>query len=153
MHSIAITRSLICAMRRPAMRWMISRPMKSTAPFRRYPGFMERFMKPPTGLLPPYLVSSVSEKTLVANSEERLQSVLATLEQCRTALIDSGSRETAQLVSVAILELRMKLNRIADSDLKALCDAMLPDEAPVDRSEQAKPQHTQRRRPLLKLVK
>ena len=88
----------------------------------------------------------------MANSEERLRSVLATLEQCRAAL-DGSDREAALLVSVAILELRMKLNRIADSDLKALCDAMLPDEAPADRSEQAKPQHARRRRPLLKLVK
>jgi hypothetical protein len=94
----------------------------------------------------------VSEKTLVANSEERLQSVLTTLEQCRTALIDSGSRETAQLVSVAILELRMKLNRIADSELKALCDAMVPDTAPPQRSHNPKSAH-ERQRPLLKLVK
>ena len=100
-----------------------------------------------------YLANAVTEQALVANSEARLHSILATLEECRAALIDSSNRETAQLVSVAILELRMKLNRIADSDLKALCDAMLPDEAPADRSEQAKPQHTLRRRPLLKLVK
>jgi hypothetical protein len=100
-----------------------------------------------------YLASSVTEQTLVANSEARLQSILAALEECRAALIDSSDRETAQLVSVAILELRMKLHRIEDSDLKALCDAMLPDEAPADRSQQAKLQHTQRRRPLLKLVK
>jgi hypothetical protein len=97
----------------------------------------------------------VSEKTLVANSEERLQSVLATLEQCRTALIDSGSRETAQLVSVAILELRMKLNRIADSELKALCDAMIPDDEPAEEVRPPKSPQGQRRRPsaALKLVK
>ena len=88
----------------------------------------------------------------MANSEERLQSVLANLEQCRTALIDSGSRETAQLVSVAILELRMKLNRVADSELKALCDAMLPDEAPAERSQEPKSPQGQRRCHLLKLV-
>jgi hypothetical protein len=89
----------------------------------------------------------------VANSEERLHSVLATLEESRAALIDSRDRDTALLVSVAILELRMKLNRIADSELKALCDAMLPDEAAVERSQQAKSPQAQRRRPLLKLVK
>ncbi len=70
----------------------------------------------------------------MANSEERLHSILATLEQCRAALVDSSDRDTALLVSVAILDLRMKLNRIADSDLKALCDAMSPDEAPAERS-------------------
>jgi hypothetical protein len=92
-------------------------------------------------------------KTLVANSEERLNSILATLEDCRAALIDSSDRETALLVSVAILELRMKLNRITDSELEALCDAMLPDEAPAEGSQQAKSPQTQRRQPVLRLVK
>jgi len=89
----------------------------------------------------------------VANSEERLHSVLATLEQCRLALIDGDSRETAQLVSVAILELRMKINRIADSELKALCDAMLPDDPPAESSQDPGSLLGQRRPPLLKLVK
>jgi hypothetical protein len=85
----------------------------------------------------------------VANSEQRLQSILATLEECRTALAANTHRETAQLVSVAILQLRMKLNRIADSELKALCDAMSPDDGPPERSQ------GQRRRSsaVLKLVK
>ncbi len=91
------------------------------------------------------------EKTLVANSEERLQVILATLEQCRAGLIDSANRETAQLVSVAILELRMKLNRITDSELKALCDAVAQDDAAAERLPYSKP--PPRRRPLLKLVK
>jgi len=82
----------------------------------------------------------------VANSEERSRSVLATLEQCRAALIDSD-RQTALLVSVAILELRMKLNKIADSELKALCDAMAPDDAPEQESKSS------RRLPSLKLDK
>ena len=84
-------------------------------------------MDKPTGSPQFYLASSVTEKTLVANSEERLISILATLEECQGALVASGNRETAQLVSVAILELRIKLNRIADSELKALCDAMVRD--------------------------
>jgi hypothetical protein len=88
----------------------------------------------------------------VANySDERLHSILATLEECRAALIDCANRETAQLLSVAILELRMKLHRVADSELKALCDAMLPDDAPADGSRD--PRAPPRRRPLLKLVK
>ena len=93
------------------------------------------------------------EKTLVANSEERLHVILATLEQCRAGLIDSSNRETAQLVAVAILELRMKLNRIAESELKALCDALLQEDAPADRPQDPRSPHGQRRRPLLKLVK
>ena len=89
----------------------------------------------------------------MANSDERLHSILATLEECRAGLIDSASRETAQLLSVAILELRMKLNRVAESELKALCDALLPDDPPVVGSQGPRPLHGQRRRPLLKLVK
>jgi hypothetical protein len=89
---------------------------------------------------------------LVSDSDERLLSVLSALEECRAALIEGGDRETALVLSVAILELRMKLNRIADSELKALCDAMVPEDAPPTRSQYAKPQG-QRPRPLLKLVK
>jgi len=114
---------------------------------------MERCMKRPTGSHRLYLASSVTEKKLVANSEERLNSILAILEQCRAALVDGSERDTALLVSVAILELRTKLNRIADSELKALCDAMLPDEMTAETLQQAKSLQAQRRRPLLKLVK
>jgi hypothetical protein len=113
---------------------------------------MGKYLKPTTGSNRLYLASSVTEKTLVANySDERLHSILATLEECRAALIDCANRETAQLLSVAILELRMKLHRVADSELKALCDAMLPDDAPADGSRD--PRAPPRRRPLLKLVK
>jgi hypothetical protein len=114
---------------------------------------MEKYLKPPTGSNKPYLASSVTEKTLVANSEERLHSILATLEECRAGLIASASRETAELVSVAILELRMKLHRIGASELKALCDAMLSDDAPAERPQDPRSPHGQGRRPLLKLVK
>jgi hypothetical protein len=89
----------------------------------------------------------------VANSDERLHSVLAALEEYRAVLTDSANRDTALLVSVAILELRMKLNRIEDSELKALCDAMLPEDAPAHRLHDPKSPLGQRRRPLLKLVK
>ena len=110
-------------------------------------------MKPPTGSNGLYLAGSVTEKTLVADPEQHLHSILSTLEQCRAVLIDSANRDTAQLVSVAILELRMKIHRIADSELKALCDAMLPDDAPVERPQDPKSPHGQRRGALLKLVK
>jgi len=54
------------------------------------------------------------------------------------------------VLSVAILELRMKLNRIKDSELKTLCDALLP--GLPQRPPQQKPQ-VARQRTLLKLVK
>ena len=83
------------------------------------------------------------------HSDEQLLSVLATLEECRTVLASSGSRDTAQLVSVAILELRMKLNQISDAELKALCEEMIPGEERSRDNRSAPP----RRRPLLRLVK
>jgi hypothetical protein len=111
-------------------------------------------MERPTGSPRPYLANSVTEKTLVANSEQRLHSVLATLEECQAVLVASSSRETAQLVSLAILQLRMKLNRIADSDLKMLCDA-IADQGPAEKSHVPIPPQAQRRSStaLLKLVK
>jgi hypothetical protein len=103
--------------------------------------------------LPPlYLASSVSEKTLVANSEERSHVVLATLEECRAALAGGANQETVQLLSLAILQLRMKLNNITDAELKALCDAMVPDDGP-EKSESPASPRGQRRRTQLKLVK
>ncbi len=112
-------------------------------------------MEKPTGSPRFHLASSVTEKTLVANSEERLVAILATLEECQGALAASGNRETAQLVSVAILELRIKLNRIADSELKALCDAMVQDEELSEAPRDSKsPQSQGGRSPVsLKLVK
>jgi hypothetical protein len=91
----------------------------------------------------------------VANVEENLRAVLATLEECQASLVQNGDRDTAQLVSVAILELRIKLNRIDDSELKALCDALLRDGETAARPVQPRLQEGLRQRPLvaLKLVK
>jgi hypothetical protein len=85
----------------------------------------------------------------MANLEQKLHSTLATLEECREVLAANASRETAHLVSVAILQLRMKLNRVADSELKALCDAMAPDPG-LAGPPQGRPRRAQA---VLKLVK
>jgi len=58
----------------------------------------------------------------VANSEQRLLALVDTLKECRTVLIDEASVETAKLLSLAILELRIELHKVTDSELKALCD-------------------------------
>jgi hypothetical protein len=149
------TRSVIFATHRPATHSTACRRTKSTAPFRKYTEFMEMCMKRRTESPRLYLASSVTEKTLVANLEERLHSILATLEECRTVLIDSADPVTAQLVSVAILQLRMNLHQIADSDLQALCEAITPDGEPAEESDDRKSQQGQRRRrsAVLKLVK
>ena len=90
----------------------------------------------------------------MANSEERLQAILATLEQCRAALVKESRPETAKLVSLAILDLRIELSKIPDSDLKALCDAMTPPEdEPAGRSNDPNSPRGPRKRSVLKLVK
>jgi hypothetical protein len=96
-----------------------------------------------------------TENTLVTSSEEKMCEVLATLEECQTKLALGGYRDTAQLLSVAILELRIKLNRIQDSELRVLCDAMLREVEATERSYHPKPQGSQLARPpfSLKLVK
>ena len=112
-------------------------------------------MKRPAGSPRPCLAGTVAGKTPVTDLEERLYGVLATLEECQVALALSGDRDTAQLVSVAILELRIKLNRIEDAELKALCDAVLRDVGASEGPPHPKPHEGQRGRApvLLKLVK
>lgn len=77
------------------------------------------------------LASSIRGKALAAASAEKPDSVLATLERYRTVLLADAVRETAELVASAILQRRMKLNRIVGSELKVLCDAMIRDCEPV----------------------
>jgi len=88
----------------------------------------------------------------VANSEERSQSILTTLEHCRASLARSGDHETAHFVSVAILQHRMKLKGVSDLELRELCDAIMADQ---EAAEAARSQRSYRRRrpPLLRVVK
>jgi hypothetical protein len=113
---------------------------------------VEGFIQGPASWPRTHPAGSTTEDTLVANSDEKLRAVLATLEECKAALVLSGDKDTAQLVSVAILELRIKLNRIEDAELKALCDAML---LGMKAADQPKPQEGPRARSpvTLKLVK
>jgi hypothetical protein len=124
---------------------------ESLAPFSEYPDSMERHLKPPTGSKRPYPASS--EQKPVVNSDLPLHSVLVTLEECRAVLACNASREAANLVSLAILELRMKLNRVGDSELKALCDVMSRDAARAPGPQYPKPPQGQPLGALLKLVK
>jgi len=86
----------------------------------------------------------------VAHSEQRLLSLLATLEECRAFLTDKTSPETGKLLSLAILELRMELHQVTDSELKALCDLMVVEEQPAADTQTG---HGQRLPPYLKLIK
>ena len=81
-----------------------------------------------------------------------MASILEKLEECRAGLAAGGNRDSADLVSMAILDVRMRLHRIGDAELRALCDEMLAEEgSPGLRDNKDGP--GRKRRPLLRLVK
>lgn len=88
----------------------------------------------------------------MSHSDEQLQSVLETLEGCRKLLNEINNRESAELLSIVILDVRMKLKGIDDADLKALCDEMLR-RAVSEPQSSSKQTQDQPRRPLLRVVK
>jgi len=96
--------------------------------------------------------AELTERTPVSHSDEQLQSVLETLEGCRRVLNACDSRESAELLSIVILDVRMKLKGIDSADLKALCDEMLRSAASGPQSP-SKQTQDQPRRPLLRVVK
>src|SRR5215467_9517959 len=65
-----------------------------------FSAFVETLMKRRTGPPPIYLASSGTEKMPAPHSEERLLSLLATLEECRALLVDKASPETGRLLSL-----------------------------------------------------
>ena len=60
------------------------------------------------------------------NSEKQLLAIVARLQECQVALVANGNRETAHLVSVAVLDIRLRLGRVSESELIALCEAARP---------------------------
>ncbi len=87
-------------------------------------------------------------------SDNRLISVIEALDERRAALIANGDRGAALVLSVAILELRIKLNQIDDLEFRALCDAMYQQEALTEFPPDPKPAPKRRRnRAVLKLIK
>lgn len=83
------------------------------------------------------MANSDNRLRLVSDSDAHLRSVIATLEQNRAALVESTNPEAAQILAVAILQLRMRLHRIADFELKALCHAVELQEAGRARKAEA----------------
>jgi hypothetical protein len=81
-----------------------------------------------------------------------LHSVLETLEECRKVLGENRGRETAELLSIVILDLRMRLKGIANDELRALCDEMLRG-VTGEGASGSKPAPAPSRRPLLRVVK
>ena len=94
----------------------------------------------------------LQKRALLVTSDQRLASVLEKLEECRATLVAGGNRDSADLVSIAILDVRMRLHRIGDAELRALCDEMLADHGP-SRLRDSRLASSRKRRPLLRLVK
>jgi hypothetical protein len=93
------------------------------------------------------------EAKSVVNSQEQLLAILAMLEECRAALVANGNPETAHLVSVAALDVRMKLSGICEDDLITLCEAMMPSELVAKGLRGCRAGQAPRRRATLRLVK
>ena len=110
-----------------------------TLPYRlKITGLQGDAMKQKTGSPPLYLASSAMGKMPAGSPEEQTQSMIATLEDCQVFLAGSANREAAQLLALAILQLRIKVNRVTDAELKALCDAMLVDAEPAKKADDRK---------------
>ena len=81
------------------------------------------------------MTNSDNRLRLVSDSEAHLRTIIATLEENRAALVESCNLEAAQILAVAILQLRMRLHGIDGSELKAFCQAVQLHEA--DRAKKA----------------
>lgn len=64
-------------------------------------------------------------RTPAANSDGRLHPVLERLEACRRVPTDCRGYETADPVSIGVLDLRMRFGRTGGSELRALCEEIL----------------------------
>jgi len=60
--------------------------------------------------------------------DPQLHLVLLSLQSCQ-AILNERRCDTANILAVAILDLRMKLNGITDSELKALCEHILDEQS------------------------
>ena len=70
------------------------------------------------------MASSDNRLRLVSDSDAHLRSVIAALEDNRDSLVESANPEAARIVALAILQLRLRLHRIGDAELDALCEAV-----------------------------
>lgn len=88
----------------------------------------------------------------LANAEQRLLSLLSTLEECQAVLSGKASPEAGRLLSLAILELRMELHKVTDAELKTLCDLVV-NEVRTGTEPEAKSPQGRPLPPYLKLIK
>ena len=59
-----------------------------------------------------------------ADRAERLQAILAAIDNHIQALRDLGLEDTAGILAIAKLDIQMKLHDISDEELKAFCEAL-----------------------------
>ena len=88
----------------------------------------------------------------MTSDDQRLLAILQTLEECRAGLQAGGNRDSAHLVTIAILDVKMRLYRIGDLELRAFCDELLAGDGTA-RLRDPKTTPGRRRQPLLRLVK
>jgi hypothetical protein len=81
------------------------------------------------------VASSENRLRLVSDSDAQLRSVITALEENRASLLESGNPEAAQILALAILQLQMRLHRIGEAELEALCEAIQARQA--DRARKA----------------
>jgi hypothetical protein len=81
------------------------------------------------------VASSESRLRLVSDSDAHLRSVITALEENRASLLESGNPEAAQILALAILQLQMRLHRIGEAELEALCEVIQAQQA--DRARKA----------------
>jgi uncharacterized protein YgbK (DUF1537 family) len=70
------------------------------------------------------MAKSEERLRLVSDADNRLREIIATLEESRAALAESANPEAAQILAIAILQLQMRLHRVASSELRALAEAV-----------------------------
>src|SRR4051795_1910953 len=93
------------------------------------------------------------EKGCPAGSHGTLRAVLATMEGCRAPLAVSAEHETADLLLMAILQLRMRLEGVSEAELKLLCESIAAGNLPTEAQLTPKRPRGRRRLPALRLVK
>ena len=60
----------------------------------------------------------------VADSSATLRSVLAQIEDCQAKLVVAGETGVAKLLSVAVLDVKLRLNNMGDVELRTITDAL-----------------------------
>lgn len=53
--------------------------------------------------------------------------MIATLDRCRADLTDGSDRETTYILDILVLQLRTRMHRIGEIELKDFCAALEPE--------------------------